>query len=131
VKPFMQIRLNRTPEVRCALAALGAAWVAISADAVEVAPTLRINAAQVAGGQVWFKVVNPAEQAVDVRLAVDGGFKAAHAVLKVVAPDDLKARNTLDHRDVVRVVDGKVLLDGNTVSFVLPRWSAGVLTLQK
>jgi len=66
-----------------------------------------------------------------VTVSVVRGFEAARATLKLVAPDDLKARNTLAQRDAVRVVAGKVELAGGKASFVLPRWSAGVLELEK
>jgi alpha-N-arabinofuranosidase len=82
------------------------------------------------GRTLWLKAVNPSAEPRPVKLAVTGGFQLAGATLKLVAPDDLNARNSLAQPDAVRVVSGKVeLLDGRT-DFVLPRWSAAVLELQ-
>ena len=81
--------------------------------------------------KIWLKAANPSDRATEVTVSVVRGFEAARATLKLVAPDDLKARNTLAQRDAVRVVAGKVELAGGKASFVLPRWSAGVLELEK
>ena len=82
------------------------------------------------GRQLRLKAVNPSAGPLAVKLAVTGGFKLARATLKLVAPDDLNARNSLAKPDAVRVVSGKVeMLDGRA-DFVLPRWSAAVLELQ-
>ena len=78
---------------------------------------------------VFVKVVNPSENAVDVRLESQGDFKPAHAGLKQVASDNLLARNSLDQRELIRVVEAKVELTGNTAGFTLPKWSAAVLEL--
>ena len=82
------------------------------------------------GKQIIVKLVNPSEQAVDVRVEIKGGFAASQASLKLVAPDDLKARNTLEQKDVVHVTDGKVQLQGGAVHLSLPRWSVGVVVLK-
>ena len=83
------------------------------------------------GQHVYFKVVNPKDKLVDVRLVVEGGFKPAKASLKLVAPDSLMARNSLDKPDAVKAVSGQIRVEDNTVHFVLPRWSAGVVDLAK
>jgi len=82
------------------------------------------------GRQLRLKAVNPSAEPLSVKLAVIGGFKLARATLKLVAPDDLNARNSLAKPDAVRVVSGNMeVLDGRA-DFVLPRWSAAVLELQ-
>jgi len=81
--------------------------------------------------QVCVKAVNPSDQPIDVRLEVKDTFVAHSASLKLVAPDSLSARNTLESRDTVHVVDGKLGRNRNAVTFTLPRWSVGVVTLQR
>ena len=82
------------------------------------------------GKQVILKLVNPSEKAVDVRVEVTGGFAVSQASMKLVAPDDLKARNTLEQRETVHVADATVKLEGGAILVSLPRWSVGVLVLK-
>jgi alpha-L-arabinofuranosidase len=81
------------------------------------------------GKRVVLKMTNPTDKAMDVKLAVNGNFKSSQASFQIVAPDDLSARNTMDKRDAVRVVEAKVARAGNNVSFSMPRWSVGVVEL--
>jgi alpha-N-arabinofuranosidase len=82
------------------------------------------------GQQVFLKLVNPSDRVMEIQLAVEDGFIPAEATLKIVAPDDLKARHTLDARDTVRVVESKVQMEGANAGALLPRWSAGVVELK-
>ena len=83
------------------------------------------------GKKLYLKIVNPAEAAAEVRVEVKGGFAPARAAMLLVAPDSLEARNTLDKPDAVASAPGKVQRDGKTVRFTMPRWSAGVVTLEE
>ena len=95
----------------------------------DLSPLNAIATRSADGKKVFVKLVNPAEHSVKVRLDIQDAFKPAHAGLQQVASGDLLARNSLDQRDVLRVVAAKVELAGRTVNFTLPKWSASVLEL--
>ena len=46
-----------------------------------------------------------------------------------VAAGGLDARNTLDSRNTVRPETAKVVVKGRTVTFEMPAYSAGVVTI--
>jgi alpha-L-arabinofuranosidase len=79
--------------------------------------------------KIYFKVVNPSDKSVDVELQVKKDFKPKKVAMQLIAPDSLQARNTLDNRDTVRPVAGKVEQNGQTIKFTLPRFSAGVVII--
>jgi alpha-N-arabinofuranosidase len=83
------------------------------------------------GKHLYLKAVNPTEQAVNVRLEIAGDFPLAASALRLVAPDSLSARNTLESPEAVRVTEGKIERDGKAVRFSLPRWSVGVVALNR
>jgi alpha-N-arabinofuranosidase len=83
------------------------------------------------GKRVVLKAVNPSETAMGVRVTLEGGFSSANASMKLVAPDALDARNTIEQPNAVRVVNGKITRTGGVVAFELPRWSVGVVELTK
>jgi len=76
------------------------------------------------------KCVNPVPAAVDVSLRLADGAKPAAAVLHVVAPGSLDARNTLANPDGVRAERADMRLDGETIRFVLPGLSAGAAAIE-
>lgn len=81
------------------------------------------------GRKIYFKVSNPGDKPVDVKLTLAGKFAPTKAQFQLVAPDDLSARNTMEKRDVVRVVESKIDRSGSDIRFSLPRWSVGVVEL--
>jgi alpha-N-arabinofuranosidase len=83
------------------------------------------------GRKLYLKVVNPTDVAADVRVDLKGGFAPARTEMLLVAPDSLDARNSLDKPDAIAPAPGKVSRDGKTVRFAMPRWSAGVVTLEE
>ena len=78
------------------------------------------------GQRVVVKLVNPSDAAREVSVEL-GGFQPGNATLQMVAPDNLSARNTMEHPNFVHAVAGKVARDGGTVQVSLPRWSVAVL----
>ena len=78
---------------------------------------------------LYLKAVNPAEHSVNIELNIAGGFTPKIAELKIVAPDSLQARNTLDKPDAIGINTGKIKQDSNKLHFELPRWSAGVVII--
>jgi alpha-N-arabinofuranosidase len=81
------------------------------------------------GKTLYYKVVNPTDQPVPVELRVKEGFAVGKAALQVVAPDSLKARNSLDQPDAVRPRPAEAAVDGQVVRFKLPAYSAAVATI--
>jgi alpha-N-arabinofuranosidase len=81
------------------------------------------------GNTIVFKAVNPTDQAVSATLKLSSG-SIGKASMQLVAPGDLKARNTLDARDAVAPTSAPVEKDGQTVRFTLPAISCGVVEIQ-
>jgi hypothetical protein len=76
-----------------------------------------------------FKVVNPTTTARSMALVIDNSFVPTTAYLHYVAPGSLDARNTLDNPDTVHVGAKVVGINGQTIRFLLPAYSAGVVTI--
>ncbi len=81
------------------------------------------------GRRVFVKLVNPAEEQVEVELTVRGPFTLGTAAMSLVAADSLNARNTLDRPDAIRPVRMDLRPAGNSLRLMLPRWSAGVVEI--
>lgn len=82
------------------------------------------------GQTVWLKIVNPEADAASVAWTIKD-FPVGKAAMQLVAPDALRARNTLDAVETVRPMPGTVESDGSTVRFRLPRWSAAVIEARR
>jgi len=83
------------------------------------------------GSEIYFKVVNPTDQNVPVKLVISDTFEAESASLQLVAPDSLYARNTLENPDAVRAEGCYVSLNGQIIRFTMPRISAGVVQVSR
>ncbi len=82
------------------------------------------------GRTLYVKSVNPGESAMDVSLTLADGFVPVTATMEMVAPGSLRARNTLEHPQAVRVEPGDVRVEGNTMRLTLPPLSAAVVTVK-
>jgi alpha-N-arabinofuranosidase len=76
------------------------------------------------------KAVNPREEAASVELKLEGSFVPETASMKLVAPGSLRARNSLADPDNVSPVPGDVKVDGKSIIFDLPPFSAAVINLK-
>jgi alpha-N-arabinofuranosidase len=83
------------------------------------------------GSKVYFKVVNPTDQSVPIKLVISDTFDVGSVSLQLVAPDSLSARNTLDDPNTVHVEDGYAGLNNQTIRFAMPRLSAGVVKVSR
>ena len=81
------------------------------------------------GKKVYLKAVNPADKAVEVNLSVDKSYKIKKASLTIVAPETLRAVNTLEEPNLIRPEDGKVEINGQDIKFELPSYTAAVLKI--
>ncbi len=80
------------------------------------------------GKTLTLKVVNPSDDNLPVQLKLSHGTIGT-ASMQLVAPGDLKARNTLDEFDAVRAAPADVEKDGQTIHFDVPALSCGVVTI--
>lgn len=78
---------------------------------------------------LYIRVVNPDAADKSVEFEVDSSFVAETAYLNYVAPGNLYARNTLAEPDAVHVRVKVVGLDNQVIRFVMPGYSAGVVTV--
>ncbi|MDW8027987.1 MAG: alpha-L-arabinofuranosidase C-terminal domain-containing protein, partial [Armatimonadota bacterium] len=79
------------------------------------------------GKRVYFKVVNPTGQTVQVDLSVDGDVKSGS--MQMLSSGDLKVRNTLDEPNRLRPEPAQVQVEDQTLKFTMPPYSVGVLTI--
>ena len=83
------------------------------------------------GSKIYFKVVNPTDQNVPVKLVISDTFDAGSVSLQLVAPDSLSARNTLANPDTVRAEERYASLNDQIIRFTMPRISAGVVQVSR
>ncbi len=79
--------------------------------------------------RAFLKLVNPTADPVRVSLRIHSKFKIRSSKLDLVAPGDLKARNSLSEPRAVSPREAPVRASGDKVFFVMPPLSAGVLAL--
>jgi alpha-N-arabinofuranosidase len=82
------------------------------------------------GKTLYVKCVNPRPTAADVALSLTDGVKPASAVMQIVAPGSLNARNTVANPHAVRAEPADVQVDAGTIHFGMPGLSAGAVTIQ-
>lgn len=83
------------------------------------------------GSKIYFKVVNPTDQSIPVKLVISDTFDAGSVSLQLVAPDSLSARNSLENPNTVRAEERYVGLNEQTIRFTMPRLSAGVVGVSR
>ena len=81
------------------------------------------------GESVILKAVNPKDEATTVTVELEGDFAPTTASMQYVAPGSLRARNTLEEPNAVRIELGAVQLTGKRLTFDLPAYSAAVVTV--
>jgi len=75
-------------------------------------------------------IVNPDSDDKTVEYEIDSLFVPEKAYMHYVAPGSLSARNTLDEPDNVHVEARVIGLDGQKLRFIMPGYSAGVVTVE-
>jgi len=83
------------------------------------------------GKKLYYKVVNPSTEPVQVELIVKGTQPIVSAGMQLVTAESLRARNTLDEPNRIRSVLAKVNTSGESISFTLPAYSAGVVSVSR
>ncbi len=97
----------------------------------ETSPLNAVATRSADGRKLYLKAVNPSEQPVRLSLTIGGGFSVGGAACRLVAPDSLAARNTLDAPAAIGPASAPVEVEGRTLRLTLPRWSAGVVTIER
>ncbi len=96
-------------------------------------PAKRLNvvASLTADGRtMYFKAVNTEDRPAEVELRVGAGFKVGQAALQVIAPGDLKARNSLEKPAAIAPVKAEAQVQGQVIRFTVPANAVAALTLQ-
>jgi alpha-N-arabinofuranosidase len=83
------------------------------------------------GAKLYYKVVNPGREPVPVELIVKSTLPIASAEMQLVTADSLNARNTLDNPNRIHSVPAQVNAEGESISFTLPAYSAGVVSIDR
>jgi alpha-L-arabinofuranosidase len=83
------------------------------------------------GKKLYYKVVNPSREPLPVELIVKGTQPIASAGMQLVTAESLRARNSLDEPNRIHPVQVDVENDGDSISFTLPAYSAGVVSVSR
>ncbi|MHC4743026.1 MAG: alpha-L-arabinofuranosidase C-terminal domain-containing protein [Planctomycetota bacterium] len=94
----------------------------------DTAPLNAVAAKSENGKTLYYKAVNPTEDAIDVTLNIASPFKIRKAKMQLVTAESLRSRNTLDQPRRIRPVPGEVESDGQSVHFKMPAYSAAVVS---
>ena len=78
---------------------------------------------------LYIQIVNPDADDKSVAFEIDSSFVAESAYMHYVAPGDLYARNTLADPSAVAVEAKVIGLDNHVLRFIMPGYSAGVVTV--
>lgn len=81
------------------------------------------------GATLYLKAVNATGKAKSIAVDFKGIFKPKAAELQMVASENLNARNTLEKPDALHPAKADVSLQGERVSFDMPAYSAGVVSV--
>lgn len=79
------------------------------------------------GRALCVKCVNPGEHAVQLRLGLAGPLGGGRAVVHMLAPGDLHARNTLDSPNAIAPRTLPIAIDGGTMDVTLPGLAVAVI----
>ncbi len=83
------------------------------------------------GSKIIVKTVNPSNTAIKVNLDISNFKPSDNAVLYLLAPGSLKARNTMEQPGAIAPVRMPIKNNGNGYTYVLPGLSVGVLEVNK
>ncbi|WP_153799347.1 family 16 glycoside hydrolase [Foetidibacter luteolus] len=95
-----------------------------STDSLNVIATKSVD-----GSKVFIKAVNPLDRNVAVDIKLDSGFVLNKTDFKLISAGFLSERNTIEQPQTIEPVTITVNQEGDdTIKFILPKWSAGVVT---
>jgi len=83
------------------------------------------------GKKLYYKAVNPGAEPIHVNLSVKGGQTIVSAGMQMVAANSLNARNTLEEPNRIHPVPAEVNVEGESISFTLPAYSASVVSIHR
>jgi len=82
------------------------------------------------GKSLFFKAVNPSDEKVTVVLSILPDLDTSKAEFHLIAPGDLRARNTLARPCNIKPEPSRIVAEESQVRFDLPGLSAGVVTIR-
>ena len=82
------------------------------------------------GEKLYIKIVNPDNLSKDLEFEIDSGYVPSLAYMHYVAPGDLYASNNLGNKEAVSVSARVIGIDGQSLKFRMPAYSAGVITVE-
>ena len=80
---------------------------------------------------VFLKAVNPAGEAVEAAIRIDGDMVPRNATMQMIAPGGESVKNSLEEPDNIKVVPASATIENSTVKFTMPPFSAGVVKLAR
>lgn len=83
------------------------------------------------GKTLYCKAVNPTQDAIDVVLNVEPGFKISKAQMQLITADSLQSRNTLKEPNRIHPVPAEVKTTANSVRCQIPAYSAAVVSITR
>ncbi len=78
---------------------------------------------------VYLKVVNPESTAVEAAVRLEGDLAPKAAVMQVIAPGAENVKNTITEPDKIKPAAGTATIEGGTVKFTMPPWSAATVRI--
>jgi alpha-N-arabinofuranosidase len=79
--------------------------------------------------KLFIKIVNPCGQSVPVELNILNGLRANSATMQMIAPGDIRAINTIDNPNRLKISTLKVELKDGIIRSDVPSHSAGIITI--
>jgi alpha-N-arabinofuranosidase len=83
------------------------------------------------GKKLYYKAVNPSREPVPVELIVKGTEPIVSTGMQLVTSESLNSRNTLEEPNRIHPIQVEVKSDGDSISFTLPAYSAGVVSVSR
>jgi alpha-L-arabinofuranosidase len=78
---------------------------------------------------VYLKVVNPESTAVEAAIRFDGDLAPKTAVMQLIAPGAEDVKNSLAEPNKIKAAPAAATIDGRTVKFTMPAWSAATVRI--
>jgi alpha-L-arabinofuranosidase len=78
---------------------------------------------------VILKAVNPTEKSVEASIRLDGDLAPKTAALQLIAPGAADVKASLEKPDAIKAAAATATVDGRTVKFTMPPFSAGVVRI--
>ncbi|HKZ65409.1 MAG TPA: family 16 glycoside hydrolase, partial [Chitinophagaceae bacterium] len=79
------------------------------------------------GKKVYVKTVNPSSNDISIQINFRNEIKVAS--FQLVAANAITEKNTIEQPELIAIKNGFIKHQANTIVYILPKWSAGVVTV--